>query len=672
MIQCNLDITAVQETKIKGPDDFKLFRSDHSFPYTFFKAECDNSYHGVGFFVKLGIDCKFKTVSNRLALLTINRTYNNKTHPLHIINAYAPTSIITNKNPNETDQFYQNLEDLLNTLNKKEVIICGDFNAKVGSSNPSFPKHIGKYTTGKTNINGEYLIDLIVRNNLYLCNTFYKHKLEHINTFTSNFTPKNHRNPTRSQIDYIIAPLNFKSINTDARAYNGLHVNTDHKIVIGSFTLNSSTRKLIYPVNKTTKISSSSHLKSNKLNYNENVNQTLNATNFPQSPASYWSELSNICLDNAQQLNPPSTKVRFNNIEIANLSKKQKNLRLQIDNCKDLDQKKELKTKRNQIIKKQHSLVRAAHEQKLLDEISEIENCKDDSHRFFKAIRIVQQKSKRDPILIKVGDEQIGDTESKIKEISQHFEKSFNCTNPIPLPNVFPEKLNKPFDEDEVKRAVSSLKNNKSPGCDNVTAEHLKYAPCTHKHIATILNTIAETGELPIEITQGILTPLQKPGKTKGPPENLRPIILLSTLRKILAICVARRIRPSIDDNILPITQTAYTSGRCTAELVFTFKVLAEKAVTSLGYNIHLLMLDMSKAFDSIQRGSLLNDLKHILDNDELHLVSLLINEVSYAVKLEGKQGQPFITNVGSPQGDSARALLFMTYLAESVKSINN
>ena len=68
--------------------------------------------------------------------------------------------------------------------------------------------------------------------------------------------------------------------------------------------------------------------------------------------------------------------------------------------------------------------------------------------------------------------------------------------------------------------------------------------------IADIFNIMAETGEYPREIKTGVLVPLQKPGKPKGPVENLRPIILLSVLQKILAICMLERINDKIDDNI--------------------------------------------------------------------------------------------------------------------------
>ena len=35
----------------------------------------------------------------------------------------------------------------------------------------------------------------------------------------------------------------------------------------------------------------------------------------------------------------------------------------------------------------------------------------------------------------------------------------------------------KPFSSKEIETAVKSLNNNKSIGCDNLCAEHLKYAP---------------------------------------------------------------------------------------------------------------------------------------------------------------------------------------------------
>ena len=75
------------------------------------------------------------------------------------------------------------------------------------------------------------------------------------------------------------------------------------------------------------------------------------------------------------------------------------------------------------------------------------------------------------------------------------------------------------------------------------------------QEITELLNNTAETGNNPKELKIGYLVPLQKTEKTKGPPENLLPIILLSILRKILSICVIGRISDKVRKHIMPQTQ---------------------------------------------------------------------------------------------------------------------
>ena len=53
-------------------------------------------------------------------------------------------------------------------------------------------------------------------------------------------------------------------------------------------------------------------------------------------------------------------------------------------------------------------------------------------------------------------------------------------------------------------------------------------------------------------------------------------------------------------------------------------------------------MLDMLKSFDKVQRGTLFEDLKELLEPDELHLIRLLLNYVEIAVKLENQIGELF------------------------------
>ena len=128
-----------------------------------------------------------------------------------------------------------------------------------------------------------------------------------------------------------------------------------------------------------------------------------------------------------------------------------------------------------------------------------------------------------------------------------------------------PVEMRECFTEIEVSKATKSLKNGKSAGIDNINAEYIKYAPPpVHNQIAKILNEVARTGNYPEEMDTGILIPLPKPGcKVTKTNLQLRPIILLSILRKITTICLIRRIWERLSPCI-PKDQAAYQAGRST------------------------------------------------------------------------------------------------------------
>ena len=69
----------------------------------------------------------------------------------------------------------------------------------------------------------------------------------------------------------------------------------------------------------------------------------------------------------------------------------------------------------------------------------------------------------------------------------------------------------------------------------------------------------------------------------------------------------------------IPPSQAANRAGRSTTEHVFAAKVLVEKTITSTNYPIHLLMLDMLKAFDSLNRSTLMQEVAKVLDLDAHH-----------------------------------------------------
>ena len=83
--------------------------------------------------------------------------------------SYAPIS-----NAEESEQFYEDLQDLLGLTPKKDVLV-GDWNTKVGSQET--PGVTGKFGLGVQNEAGQSLIEFCRENALVIANTlFQQHK----------------------------------------------------------------------------------------------------------------------------------------------------------------------------------------------------------------------------------------------------------------------------------------------------------------------------------------------------------------------------------------------------------------------------------------------------------------------------------------------------------------
>ena len=164
--------------------------------------------------------------------------------------------------------------------------------------------------------------------------------------------------------------------------------------------------------------------------------------------------------------------------------------------------------------------------------------------------------------------------------IAKYFENIFYA-NPTPMQNVLPTPMSTLFTSSEIRKAVRTLKNNKSSGMDQINVELIKYSPeVVYEKVADIYNNIAATGNHPNEITHGILRALQNAGKQKVPKSDLVPIILLSVPRKILGDCIMKRISSRLDSSI-PISRAAYRKNRSTTEHAFATKLIIERTISS-------------------------------------------------------------------------------------------
>ena len=90
----------------------------------------------------------------------ISVNFQGKPFNVTVIQFYVPTS---NTEEAEVEQFYEDLQDLLELTPKKDVLfITGDWNAKVGSQ--EIPGVTGKFGLGIQNEVGQKLIEFCQEN----------------------------------------------------------------------------------------------------------------------------------------------------------------------------------------------------------------------------------------------------------------------------------------------------------------------------------------------------------------------------------------------------------------------------------------------------------------------------------------------------------------------------
>ena len=101
--------------------------------------------------------------------------FQGKPFNITVIQVYAPTS---NAEETEVKQFYEDLQDLLELIPKKDVLfIIGDWNAKVGSQET--PGIAGKFGLEVQNEAGQRLTEFCQENELVLANTLFNNIIEY-------------------------------------------------------------------------------------------------------------------------------------------------------------------------------------------------------------------------------------------------------------------------------------------------------------------------------------------------------------------------------------------------------------------------------------------------------------------------------------------------------------
>lgn len=221
-----------------------------------------------------------------------------------------------------------------------------------------------------------------------------------------------------------------------------------------------------------------------------------------------------------------------------------------------------------------------------------------------------------------------------------------------------------------ISQLVLALKSNAS-GIDNINAKMIQLCcPKIIPHILHIINCSIELTTFPDQWKIAKVLPLPKINTPKT-YQDLRPISILPCLSKILEKVMALQIRQHlVNNNILPETQSGFRKGySCTTALLNIVDDISK--ATDQGKLTVMVLLDYSKAFDTINHKTLLSILQYIgFDLKSINLLESYLSNRYQVVSINNAISNSLPLTQGVPQGSILGPLLYSVYTFNLLTSV--
>ena len=223
------------------------------------------------------------------------------------------------------------------------------------------------------------------------------------------------------------------------------------------------------------------------------------------------------------------------------------------------------------------------------------------------------------------------------------------------------EELDVEVSEEELKKAISGLKNCKAAGPDHLIYEVFKYIDSLHPLVLKLYNMILSTGHFPIQWTQGVIVPLHKKGP-KDLASNYRGITLLDTLSKLFTKVLNTWVSSWAEANgIYAESQCGFRDNHSTADGVYLLHSVVDKCTNRHNGRIYAGRIDFQKAFDYVVHNNVwAKMIANGVTGRILKVIQSMYRQLKNQVRdFQGNLSDPFEGVIGLRQGESLSPLLF-------------